>query len=210
MSTSRPVAALAQDGSPVSLRQALLPLVEEFLRHRGSSAGGSGGSLAASVAAPSSPGAAGAPATEAVQSLPGTPVARSSSLAEDGGGTPVARPTAEAELPAAAETSAGQLGATDGEEASGSSAAAAAAGPAAPAPAPAAKGSGVDEKAAAAAGDATRAGEAAALLEQAAADRLVLVAGTCPPLEVPLAWLHAWLHAPDFFLYVVLHLPLAR
>lgn len=202
------MAALAQDGSPVSLRQALLPLVEEFLRHRGSSGGA--GSLAASMAAPPSPGAAGAPATRAVQSLPGTPVARSSSLLEDGGGTPVAQLSADAELPAAAETSAGQLGATDGAEASGSSAAAAAAGPEAPAPASAAEGSGVDEQAAAAAGDATLAGEAAALLEQAAADRRVLVAGTCPPLEAPLAWLHAQLHAPDFFLYVVLHLPLAR
>lgn len=34
VSTSRPVAALAQDGSPTSLRQALLPLVEEFAWNR--------------------------------------------------------------------------------------------------------------------------------------------------------------------------------
>lgn len=32
---------------------------------------------------------------------------------------------------------------------------------------------------------------------------LVLIAGTQPPLETPLAWLHARLHAPDYFLYIV-------
>ncbi|PRW58258.1 autophagy 5 [Chlorella sorokiniana] len=80
VSTSRPVAALTRDGSPTSLRQALLPLVEEFLRHRSSGGGGSS-SLAASAAAPPSP-MAGSVAG-GVQSLPGTPVARSSSIAED-------------------------------------------------------------------------------------------------------------------------------
>ena len=34
----------------------------------------------------------------------------------------------------------------------------------------------------------------------------VLVAGISPPLEAPLAWLHAQLHAADYFLYVVVHL----
>jgi autophagy-related protein 5 len=50
--------------------------------------------------------------------------------------------------------------------------------------------------------------EAAAerLLEQAAAEQRLLVGGTTPPLDAPLAWLHAHLHAPDFFLYIVLHI----
>ena len=34
----------------------------------------------------------------------------------------------------------------------------------------------------------------------------VLVAGISPPLEAPLAWLHAQLHAADWFLYVIVHL----
>ena len=39
-----------------------------------------------------------------------------------------------------------------------------------------------------------------------AALRRVLVAGISPPLDAPLAWLHANLHAADYFLYVVAHL----
>ena len=31
----------------------------------------------------------------------------------------------------------------------------------------------------------------------------VLVGGITTPWEVPLAWLHARLHAPDYFLYIV-------
>eukprot|EP00967_Tisochrysis_lutea_P147351 scaffold279776_cov18-Tisochrysis_lutea.AAC.1 len=31
----------------------------------------------------------------------------------------------------------------------------------------------------------------------------VLVSGIEPPLEAPIAWLHANMHAPDCFLYVV-------
>lgn len=200
VSTSRPVAALAQDGSPVSLRQALLPLVEEFMRHR--SGGGGSSSGAAALAAPASPMAASA--AGGPQSLPGTPVARSSSIAEDAGGsdTPAVQRDVDAELPAASEASEGHLGPMDGDEPSSSSAAATTAAAAAAA----AEISGSAE----AAGVAHQTGEAGALLEQAAADKRVLVAGACPPLDTPLAWLHAQLHAPDFFLYVVLHLPLAR
>ena len=31
-----------------------------------------------------------------------------------------------------------------------------------------------------------------------------LVSGIEPPLEAPIAWLHAQLHAPDYFLYIVI------
>lgn len=206
VSTSRPVAALAADGSPIILRQALLPLVEEILRHRSSS-----GSLAASVAAPPSPMAASA--AGAVQSLPGTPVARSSSMAEDGGGVPAAQASTDAELPVASEASGGQLGATEGEEASSSSTATAAAAATPAVATGASDGAGNAGQSAAgeaAAGEAAQAGEAAALLERAATDKRLLIGGTCPPLDTPLAWLHAQLHAPDFFLYAVLHLPLPR
>ncbi len=30
-----------------------------------------------------------------------------------------------------------------------------------------------------------------------------LVCGVTPPLDTPLAWLHAHMHAPDYFLYIV-------
>ena len=30
-----------------------------------------------------------------------------------------------------------------------------------------------------------------------------LVSGIAPPLETPIAWLHAQMHAPDYFLYIV-------
>lgn len=205
VSTSRPVVALAPDGSPVSLRQALLPLVEEILRHRSS-----GGSLAASVAAPPSPMAASA--AGGVQSLPGTPVARSSSnMAEDGGVMPAAQASTDAELPVASEASGGRVGAADGDEASSSSTAAAAAAEPPPPAAGASDGAGnAGQPTEAAAGEAAQAGEAAALLERAATDKRLLIGGTCPPLDTPLAWLHAQLHAPDFFLYAVLHLPLPR
>lgn len=33
--------------------------------------------------------------------------------------------------------------------------------------------------------------------------RAVIVNGVQPPLDAPLAWLHAQLHAPDYFLYIV-------
>ena len=197
-STSRPIPALAADGRPLSLRDALLPLLEECLPGRSGSGSGGGGELAASVAAPASPAAA-------VQSLPGTPVARSSSAGEDGGGggsaTPAAQASAstDAELPPAPEASEGQPSGTDGDEASSSMAAAGAT-------------AGIPAAAAAAGmeGSGAPAGEAAAQLEQAAADGRLLVAGVTPPLDTPLAWLHAQLHAPDCFLYIVVHLPLAR
>ena len=35
----------------------------------------------------------------------------------------------------------------------------------------------------------------------------VSICGVRPALDVPLAWLHAHLHHPDIFLYVVLHVP---
>ncbi len=38
----------------------------------------------------------------------------------------------------------------------------------------------------------------------------VLVGGVSPPLQAPLAWLHAHLHGPDYFLYVVVRADLAR
>lgn len=31
----------------------------------------------------------------------------------------------------------------------------------------------------------------------------VVVGGVCPPLDAPVAWLHAAMHAPDYFLYIV-------
>ena len=31
-----------------------------------------------------------------------------------------------------------------------------------------------------------------------------LVSGIVPPLEAPIAWLHAELHAPDYFLYIII------
>jgi Autophagy protein Apg5 len=34
----------------------------------------------------------------------------------------------------------------------------------------------------------------------------VVLAGISPPLQLPVLWLHAQLHAPDFFLYVVVHM----
>jgi hypothetical protein len=34
-----------------------------------------------------------------------------------------------------------------------------------------------------------------------------LVCGVQPPLDTPLAWLHAHMHAPDYFLYVAVHAP---
>jgi autophagy-related protein 5 len=37
-----------------------------------------------------------------------------------------------------------------------------------------------------------------------------LVGGVAPSLQAPLAWLHAHLHAPDYFLYVVVRADLAR
>lgn len=192
-STSRPVLALAADGRPLSLRDALLPLLEECLPRRGGSSG-SGGALATSAAAPPS-------LVAAVQSLPGTPVARSSSTADGGGGsgsaTPAVQASADAELPPALEVSEGQPRGTDGDEASSSLAAAGAA-------------TGAAATAAMMQGGGAPAGEAAAQLEQAAADGRVLVAGVTPSLDTPLAWLHAQLHAPDYFLYIVVHLPLAR
>lgn len=33
-----------------------------------------------------------------------------------------------------------------------------------------------------------------------------MVGGVCPPLEAPLGWLHAAMHSPDLFLYVVVRL----
>ncbi len=38
----------------------------------------------------------------------------------------------------------------------------------------------------------------------------VIVAGVQPSLDTPVAWLHAQLHAPDYFLYVVVHCAAAQ
>jgi autophagy-related protein 5 len=46
---------------------------------------------------------------------------------------------------------------------------------------------------------------AESLLELAAAEGRLLVGGASPPLDAPLAWLHAHLHAGDYFLYAILH-----
>lgn len=178
--TSRPVAALAADGAPLSLRQALQPLLEEMLR-RGASVGvGSATSVAAGQ----------------LQSQLGTPaVARSSG---DGGAAGVAT-SADEELPALApDASVGGNVATSAAAAAAPSAAEAAA----------------EAAAAAVAGDdndgpvVAAAAAAAALLEAAAAAGRVLVGGAAPPLDSPLAWLHAQLHAADYFLYVIVHMPL--
>lgn len=158
VSTSRPVAALAADGSPVSLQDALLPLVSECLQRHGVS---------------------GTAAAAGVQSQPGTPRARGSSVGDSGdGGTEAAAPAAESSKGCETGSSMAALSLADGR--------------------------------AAGTPDPSAAAEAAVLLEQAAAAQRLLVGGAAPPLDAPLAWLHAQLHAPDFFLYVTLHLALPR
>ena len=173
-STSRPVEVLAANGSSISLRQALLPLLAECL-------GGYGGRVAA-------------PGTQ-LESLPSTPLARpgndtgsvAASESVDGEAPPVA---------AASEASSGadQTATAAPAEGSDNGEAAAAAAAAEGAPSPAGAG-GVTATA------------AESLLELAAAERRLLVGGASPPLDAPLAWLHAHLHAGDYFLYAILHVP---
>jgi hypothetical protein len=59
--------------------------------------------------------------------------------------------------------------------------------------------------AAAAASAAAAADSAAAAAVPDHPGLVVLVCGVQPPLHTPLAWLHAQVHAPDYFLYVVVH-----
>ena len=175
--TSRPVEAEAADGGSISLREVLLPLLAECLA--------AGGGAAAGKAAP------------AAQSLPSTPVGRSSSAAGDGGASgsePGAGTGAEGLVaPTAAEEAAGAAEAEPGQDApdqqsSGAQAAAEEA-----------------DGAVQAAAEPDGTAAAASWLEAAAAERRLLVGGVTPPLDAPLAWLHAHLHAADYFLYIVVH-----
>lgn len=204
--TSRPVAALGAGGEPVSLRQALLPLLQEVLRRSGGNGGGAG-----SEGVQSQPGTPAA-AAGGVQSQPGTPAAAAAAEApkaadHDGGMSP--SPSADVELAAAPSAEApgsAAAAAAPGDDEGGSSAAAAADEPAAPSAAAAAAAAEAGDGGIAAADGSSS--QAAALLDEAAAAGRVLVGGTAPPLDAPLAWLHANLHAPDYFLYVVAHVPL--
>ena len=200
--TSRPVAALGAGGEPVSLRQALLPLLEEALLRCGGN--GRGGADAAGSAA----------ATGGAQSQPSTPSSATAAAAAaaaaakggDAGGGISPSPSADAELPAAPSAEASGSGAAEAapNDGAGSSSTAAAEQPAAAGVPEAA----VDAAADGAAAAGTAPSQATALLEAAAAAGRVLVGGTSPPLDAPLAWLHTNLHAPDYFLYVVAHVPL--
>lgn len=183
--TSRPVAALAADGSGITLRQALLPLVEECLAD----------ASAEDAAASPAPGAAG-PGVQA-----------------DQGGAEGGRPAgtdADAEAPPEPAEAEASSCSHDGVVVPGSPGAAEPS--STPANMPVAEAASAAEEAraagrtpvpAAAAAVQTAAGE---VLERAAAARGLLICGTAPPLDAPLAWLHAQMHAADHFLYVVLHL----
>ncbi|KAL4430838.1 hypothetical protein ABPG75_006094 [Micractinium tetrahymenae] len=198
--TSRPVAAQAPDGSSVTLRQALLPLIEECLAET----------------LPEDP--AGGPTAAAGAAAVDTAGGQAAEGGAEGGGLAGASADAESPRPAEAEASASSLdggatGSRDAAELSGTGAASAATEAAEagePAAGELAAGAPAESlaaaaAAAAAAGTAAQAAAATAL-ERAAAARGVLVCGTAPPLDTPLAWLHAQMHAGDHFLYVVLHL----
>ncbi|PSC68877.1 autophagy 5 [Micractinium conductrix] len=184
--TSRPAPAQAADGSPVSLRQALLALLEECLAE------------AAATAAPAAPPAAASTAVLAASAAAPPPAGDEAAAAAGEGGADGGE--AEAAEEGAAPSAEPSVEASSTSLDGGSSAAAAAA--AGPATEPAAA-------EAPAAGGSLAAGSAAAgkLLDRVAAVHGVLVGGAAPPLAAPLAWLHAQLAAADHFLYVVLHLP---
>ena len=182
--TSRPAPAQAADGSPVSLRQALLALLEECLAE------------AAATAAPAAPPAAASTAVLAASAAAPPRAGDEAAAAAGEGGADGGE--AEAAEEGAAPSAEPSVQASSTSLDGGSAAAAAAAGPAtepAAAEAPAAGGS-------------LAAGSAAAgkLLDRVAAAHGVLVGGAAPPLAAPLAWLHTQLAAADHFLYVVLHL----
>ena len=183
--TSRPAPAQAADGSPVSLRQALLALLEECLVE------------AAATAAPAAPPAAASTAVLAASAAAPPRAGDEAAAAAGEGGADGGE--AEAAEEGAAPSAEPSVQASSTSLDGGSSAAAAAA--AGPATEPAAA-------EAPAAGGSLAAGSAAAskLLDRVAAAHGVLVGGAAPPLAAPLAWLHTQLAAADHFLYVVLHL----
>lgn len=170
--TSRPVEALAADGSAVTLRQALLPLLAECVT-----------------------GSRGADSTAASLTVPATLLAASSGsttlVGNDRGSLEAATASSDAKPAAEPEVGAALVEAGSGAAESGDASS--------PARDSTSNAAGHDETGV---GGAT---ESTCLLEASVAQRRLLVAGTTPPLDAPLAWLHAQLHAPDFFLYIVLH-----
>jgi autophagy-related protein 5 len=170
--TSRPVEALAADGSAVTLRQALLPLLAECVT-----------------------GSRGADSTPASLTVPATLLAASSGstalVGNDRGSLEAATASSDAKPAAEPEVGAALVEAGSGAAESGDASS--------PARDSTSNAAGHDETGV---GGAT---ESTCLLEASVAQRRLLVAGTTPPLDAPLAWLHAQLHAPDFFLYIVLH-----
>ena len=221
--TSRPAPAQAADGSPVSLRQALLPFSAAasplpspllpwsqpcralcfFFRIQTGVTQYSVPLLeeclaeAAATAAPAAPPAAASTAVLAASAAAPPPAGDEAAAAAGEGGADGGE--AEAAEGGAAPSAEPSVEASSTSLDGGSSAAAAAA--AGPATEPAAA-------EAPAAGGSLAAGSAAAgeLLDRVAAAHGVLVGGAAPPLAAPLAWLHTQLAAADHFLYVVLHL----
>eukprot|EP00887_Chlorella_sp_A99_P005378 scaffold1.g5378.t1 len=184
--TSRPAEAQAADGSLVSLRQALLPLVAECLRAgwgRGAGAVASEGGLASPTKQQElqeqQQQQQQAEQQEEPESKPSTAAAapRSASDAEagdaDGSDAGAGEPSSAEKAPRSSEVT---------QE------------PLPPEPSGAVLQQAGPQKDAA---DGTAVEEA---LEE------VVVAGIRPPLDMPLEWLHTQLHAADYFLYVVVQL----
>ncbi|GAB4817866.1 hypothetical protein N2152v2_004912 [Parachlorella kessleri] len=204
--TSRAVECQRPDGTLVTLQEGLLPILAEYL---GTSRAGPAASAAAllpglvapsGAAQPAAPMAAVTAAAAAAESAgPDSepPLPQPPTEGAEVGGTAAAPGAAAAEGEGRTNCSDSQPPRTDGSEAGGGVGEGAS-------EAAAVEPAGAGEQQAARQGEQARGtqvgvGVVAGVLGE------VLVGGVRPPLETPLAWLHANMHAADLFLYIVVH-----